>query len=220
MRFIIIKNGENIAKFMEEFNKLKLVYIPNWPIRDITKVLKRVQFQSLEKNSYKYNNINFVDNIVFYTLSGIYKKDIKDKGIRDNILNKLLKILKLIFSLGNEELKDIENIFNDEAKIIKENDGNFLQKGKCGISLKYIQFFDKDKILFHLPSLYNELFQILLAHDEEPILIIGEPGYKTYLSQLILSDIKPIQLNSETTIGQLLGSTIFLSDTEVKAFYS
>ena len=51
MRFIIIKNGENIAKFMEEFNKLKLVYIPNWPIRDITKVLKRVQFQSLEKNS-------------------------------------------------------------------------------------------------------------------------------------------------------------------------
>ena len=36
---------------------------------------------------------------------------------------------------------------------------------------------------------------------------------------MLLPDIKPIQLNSETTIGQLLGSTIFLSDSEVKIFY-
>lgn len=64
---------------MDELNKLKLVYIPNWSIRDITKVLKRVQFQSLEKNSYKYNNINFVDNIVFIHYLGFIKKILRIK---------------------------------------------------------------------------------------------------------------------------------------------
>ena len=213
------KNGENIAKYMNELNKLKLSYIPNWSIRDITKILKRVHFQSMEANKYIYNNINFVDNIVFYTLSGIYKKDIKDKNTKESLLKNLLNILRPIFNLNKTDIRNIENIFTEEARISKEKDQNFLRKGKCGISLKYIHFFNKNKEIFRLPSLYNELFQILLAHEEEPILIIGESGYKTYLSQLLLPDIKPIQLNSETNIGQLLGSTIFLSDSEVKIFY-
>ena len=121
-----------------------------------------------------------------------------------------MNILKLIFELNDTQVNNIKNILNEEAKIVKEKEQNFLRKGKYGISLKYIHFFNKDKSIFRLPSLYNELFQILLAHDEEPILIIGESGYKTYLAQLKLPDIKPIQLLSETSIGQLLGSTIFL----------
>ena len=64
---------------MEEFNKLKLVYIPNRPIRDITKVLKRVQFQSLEKNSYKYNNINFLIIWFFIHYLGFIKKILRIK---------------------------------------------------------------------------------------------------------------------------------------------
>ena len=217
----IIKNGEQIAKYMHELNKLQLTYIPSWSIRDITKVLKRVEFQSLEKNNYKYDNINFIDNIVFYTLSGIYKKDLKDKNINENLIKNLLNILKRIFSLGNSDIQDIKDIINEKADIIKDKEkgDNFLRKGKCGISLKYIQFYNTAQKLFSLPSLYNELFQILLAHDEEPILIIGESGYKTYLAQLLLPRITPIQLNNETTIGQLLGSTVFLSDKEEKLFY-
>ena len=50
-------------------------------------------------------------------------------------------------------------------------------------------------------------------------MIIGKNRYKTYLAQLLLPDIKPIQLNFETFLGQLLGSTIFLSDSKFKAFY-
>ena len=216
----LIKNGENIAKYMDALNKLKLSYIPNWSIRDVTKILKRVEFQSDETNSYKYNDISFVDNIVFYTLSGIYKNDLKDKKIKEHLLNKLSNILKSIFNLNEQELQNIKLIFNEEAKIVKDEIKNeyFLRKGKCGISLESIEI-SKDNKIFNLPSLYNELFQVLLAHSEEPILIIGESGYKTYLAQLILKKIKPIQLNAETTIGQLLGSTIVLSDSEVKAFY-
>ena len=203
---------------MEELNKLQLTYIPNWSIRDIIKVLKKVQFQSLEKNAYNYNNIDFIDNIVFYTLSGIYKKDLKDKSIKENLLNKISNILKLIFQLNDWQVNNIKDIFNEEAKIVNGEEQNFLRKGKCGIPLKYIHFFNKDKCIFRLPSLYNELFQILLAHDEEPILIIGESGYKTYFAQLLLPDIKPIQLNSETSLGQLLGSTIFYQIQKLRLF--
>ena len=214
----LIKKGESIAVYMEEINKLKLSCIPNWSIRDVTKVLKRVQYQKMEINKYKYDNIKFIDNIIFYTLSGIYKKDLKDKATKDNLINKIFNILKIAFPSKKINIKNIESIFNEEAKIVKGNE-IFLRKGKCGISLRYIQFFSKNKSIFGLPSLYNDLFLILLAHDEEPILLIGESGYKTYLAQLLFPDIKPIQLNAETTIGQLLGSTIFLSDSEVKVFY-
>ena len=172
----------------------------------------------MEINKYKYDNIKFIDNIIFYTLSGIYKKDLKDKATKDNLINKIFNILKIAFPSKKINIKNIESIFNEEAKIVKGNE-IFLRKGKCGISLRYIQFFSKNKSIFGLPSLYNDLFLILLAHDEEPILLIGESGYKTYLAQLLFPDIKPIQLNAETTIGQLLGSTIFLSDSEVKVFY-
>ena len=179
--------------------------------------MKRVKFQKI--NHYKYNNINFIDNIVFYTLSGIYKKDIKDINIKNNLLQKIFIILKSVFYLSDNQIKDVEDIFNKDAELIKGKDTYYLHKGKCSISLKYIQFFNKNNNFFKFPSLYNELFQILLANDEEPILLIGESGYKTYLAQLLLPDIKAIQLNSETTIGQLLGSTVFLTDSEVKAFY-
>ena len=127
--------------------------------------------------------------------------------------------IESIFPKKDVNQRDIIDIFNKDAEITQDN---FLRKGKCGISLKCIEFFNKNNSntdLFRLPSLYNDLFQILLAHDEEPILLIGESGYKTYLAQLLLDGVKPIQLNAETSIGQLLGSTIFLSDTEVKIFY-
>ena len=115
----IIQNGIQIANYMNERNNLKLSYIPNWSIRDITKVLKRVQFQSLERNQYKYNNIDFIDNIIFYTLSSIYKRDIKDKSIKENLLNQILGIIKSIFNPSSSKLNNIKDIFNQEAKIVQ-----------------------------------------------------------------------------------------------------
>ena len=227
-RIFLIKQGYNIAEYMDKLNNLKLPYIPNWSIRDITKILKRVHFQSSKNdtnnkndknNKNKFDNISFVDNIVFYTLSGIYKKDLGDPNTKENLLKNILNILTPIFKLNKEAQKNIEDIFTKRTEISEINGELFLKKGKCGISLELYHLCDKIKNIFTLPSLYNELFQILLAHDEEPILIVGETGYKTYLAKLILEDVKPIQLNAETTIGQLLGSTIFLSDADAKIFY-
>ena len=56
------------------------------------KILKRVHYQSLEKNAQTFDNIYFIDNIVFYILSGIYKKDLKEPKIKEKFKNYKINI--------------------------------------------------------------------------------------------------------------------------------
>ena len=76
-----------------------------------------------------------------------------------------------------------------------------------------MSFFNK------ISSLLNTLFNCLLCAETEPILLIGPTGYKTYLVQLLMEDIKIITLNEESGIDALLGSTGFFTKEEVKLFY-
>lgn len=100
-------------------------------------------------------------------------------------------------------------------------------KKDIGISLNLFRAFFESKKIFSgdikdlekFPSFSNDFFKILLSEKEEPILLVGPTGYKTFLSQLILKDTIPAAVNQETTIEQLLGSTTFLSKTEAKLFY-
>ena len=70
-----------------------------------------------------------------------------------------------------------------------------------------------------ISSLLNTLFNCLLFDDTEPILLIGPSGYKTYLVQLLINNVKIITLNEESSIDALLGSTGFFTKEEVKSFY-
>ena len=83
--------------------------------------------------------------------------------------------------------------------------------------------FDKPNIeenpIMKLTSLLDDLFQINLTSDKEPILLIGPSGYKTFLAQKFLSNAKTITLNQESSVEQLLGSSSFFSKSEVKDFY-
>ena len=60
-----------------------------------------------------------------------------------------------------------------------------------------------------LKSLMNTLFKMKLANNDEPILLSGPTGYKTFVSKKILYDPDMIALNQESTISQLLGSSFF-----------
>jgi len=73
--------------------------------------------------------------------------------------------------------------------------------------------------LSKIPSLLNSLFNCLLCAQTEPILLIGPSGYKTYLVELLIKDVKIITLNEESSIDALLGATGFFNLEEVKAFY-
>ena len=48
---------------------------------------------------------------------------------------------------------------------------------------------------------------------------IGISGYKTYLVQLLINNVKIITLNEKSIIDALLDSTGFFTNEEVKSFY-
>lgn len=54
-----------------------------------------------------------------------------------------------------------------------------------------------------MPSVLNALFKILIASDDEPILISGPSSFHTFLAKLIfiLGKCEIISLNSESTIS-------------------
>ena len=104
----------------------------------------------------------------------------------------------------------------------------YLMKHMCGLSIDiFNELFDKNKTNSNiseldfefLPSFMNDLFKVALADFEEPILLTGPTGYKTFLAQQFIPGIEPINLNQETTIEQLLGSPIFLYKSQAKYFY-
>lgn len=82
---------------------------------------------------------------------------------------------------------------------------------------------DFTESILGLHNLLEGLFNILISHNEEPILIAGETSYKTYLSQLSFKDDKNsyeiVSLNQESTIPQLLGSSSFFTPEDAKRFY-
>ena len=79
----------------------------------------------------------------------------------------------------------------------------------------YIEIFEK---LHGLPNILNALFKILIASDDEPILISEPSSFKTFLVKLLFHNGKSevISLNSEYTISQLIGSTTLLTTEKQK----
>ena len=72
-----------------------------------------------------------------------------------------------------------------------------------------------------MKSVLNALFKILIASDDEPILISGPSSFETFLAKLIfiLGKCETISLNSESTISQLIGSSTLLTSEKAKTFY-
>ena len=79
--------------------------------------------------------------------------------------------------------------------------------------------------IFDLQNLLDGLFNILISHNEEPILIAGETSFKIYLAQFYFKEDKNsyeiVFLHQESTIPQLLGLfyLLFFISQDAKIFY-
>ena len=144
-----------------------------------------------------------------------------------NVIEKVIKIIQDVFTLSTDERNNLSECFNSKAELKNDSQGNlFIFKGKCCISFNlFKQIFrtvDKPKIeenpIMKLISLLDDLFQINLTSDKEPILLIGPSGYKTFLAQKFLSNAKTITLNQESSVEHLLGSSAFFSNQKSKIF--
>ena len=127
----------------------------------------------------------------------------------------------------------MKNIFNSDTKLEEKEDKTkityTLKKSFLSIILNEYRItngnkedikkiknnFDKIK---KLKNLLESLFQMKLASDKEPILLIGPKCYKSYAAKIILENATEVSLNSESTVSQLLGSHYFFSKTEHKIF--
>jgi hypothetical protein len=62
---------------------------------------------------------------------------------------------------------------------------HYLMKYRCGLSVEiFNELFEKNSVsnidFEFLPSFINDLFKVSLADFEEPILLTGPTGYKTF----------------------------------------
>jgi MoxR-like ATPase len=136
------------------------------------------------------------------------------------VINKI----KSVFSNTMKKDENLKNIYLAEPKLEKLENREMICKGECGISINSFikDEQDKNKIfeeIMSLPSLYNAFFKVLLSNEDEPILLTGSSGFKSFLAKKILSQDDIISLNQESSIEQLLGSPLFLTNIEAIKFY-
>ena len=204
--------AQSISKYMIQINDnnkrrtTNLFYIPPWSLRDITKIYRRIY----SSNAKKFLNIDPIHHVLFYTLSSIQPKYI------DKVFEIVKTILQSSFDL-KDKIEEYASCYNATPIIVpKENLGYYLMKNNIGIK---IEKFEKLLDIKELHSLWNAIFVISLADKKEPILIVGNSGFKTFLAQLFLPKAQIITLNQETNVAQLLGSSGFMTNAEAKVFY-
>ena len=211
-----------LANFMIKLNKRRedgnLASAEAWSIRNLENIINRMaEQQKCEDIIYKsiqYENCSLYVNVLFYVLSYIDFESIEDSF--DEILNLIIECFQL--GKNGEELR---KIYESKPEISFDSSSNLfcLRKYNATIKFRNSKIGNNINFLNKISSLLNTLFDCLLCADTEPILLIGPTGYKTYLVQLLIDEVKIITLNEESSIDALLGSTGFFNLEEVKAFY-
>ena len=195
--------------FMMALNE-KEVLTP-WSLRDISKLFARINKQSL--NPKHYENLNVPENILFYILSSTNDSLLSER------LPAVVELISNTFKLKKKS-KYLSELYNSPPNLEKRDNKIFIVKGKLKI---FYHNYKKElyEKLNELPSLLDALFKILIASDDEPILISGPSSFKTFLAQLLFPNGKSevISLNSESTISQLIGSSTLLNTEKAKNYY-
>ena len=204
------KEARLCGDFMMALNE-KEVLTP-WSLRDISKLFARIYKQSI--NPKNFEGLNVQENILFYILSST------NDSLIDERLDVVVDLISDTFKLSPNGKKSLAELYKATPYIKKKNKKIYIKKGK--INIFYCN--EKPKIyekLDGLPSVLNALFKILIASDDEPILISGPSSFKTFLAKLLFQNGKSdvISLNSESTISQLIGSATLLTSEKAKNYY-
>ena len=166
-------------------------------------------------------------NIIVYALSSISKDEERAKA------EKLSELISQVFQC-EEKKENIMKTYLEEPQLDKDisfvGDTKLIKysicKNESKIQIGTININDEDEdkeyksyeLMGKLKSLMNTLFKMKLANNDEPILLSGPTGYKTFVSKKILYDPDVVALNQESTISQLLGSSFFYSIPEDRKF--
>jgi len=204
------KEARLCGDFMMPLNE-KEVLIP-WSLRDISKLFQRIYKQSI--NPKNFEGLKVQENILFYILSSTNDSLISER------LPVVVDLISETFKLSPNGSSILSELYTAPSFIKNRNGKIYIEKGKIRIfyCIYKKEIFEK---LHGLPSILNALFKILIASDDEPILISGPSSFKTFLAQLLFHNGKSdvISLNSESTISQLIGSATLLTSEKAKNYY-
>ena len=114
------------------------------------------------------------------------------------------------------------NIFFSTPEI--DIDNSLIKKGELKIKLEELKTIIKEQHENKLPNYYDDYFKLKLSSKNEPIILMGPSSYKTHLTEFYINsetmrNPNLINLNQKTTIEELLGKPIFLSNIDAKNFY-
>ena len=204
-------SADKLAKFMFEINnKQDKKYMGNWSMRNIRKILRRHTYQ--KHNDKSFINVSFELQIMIYILSEVPTEK------RKAAFKEVIELLKVAFEMNNELIRDIEEVINGipkiERRMINTVEKKFLFKGKSGIEIG--NDFDE---LESLTSLMETLFYAKFAYFKEPINFCGPSSYKTFIAKRLSFGADVVNLYSETSIEQLLGSIYLVNNYESKIYY-
>jgi hypothetical protein len=136
----------------------------------------------------------------------------------ESILNTIIQKIVKHFELSKEEEEQLLQCYNSSPRISGEQDNLFLMKGNCGILIPP-SYSDIENIPSELKSFWTAIFNVLLTHHKEPILLVGPSSFKTFLASHILKTAPILVVHSETSISQLLGSIMLVNSKRSKEFY-
>lgn len=222
------EQAKKLGQFMINMEKTETFKEQPWSLRDVTRLIKRLQYQKGKSNTFL--NFQLQHNILFYALSRYTNSD------KNKYINELCRILskKETLNLNEDEINNLKDTFYSEVKLIEENTEDkisfLLKKKDLTIVLYQEEKTDKNKSdiekktkmyrdIQSLNNLLESIFQMKITSYKEPILLIGPPTcYKTFVANIILESATIVSLNRESTVLQLLGSPFFFSKDEHRAF--
>lgn len=221
--------AEKLAVYMNRLNteSLRNPYVIPWSLRDIAKIFRRIRYQNLPENRGVFNQIDIPLNVFFYTMASIPQSY---QAIGKETIELIKKAFQESFDIPEDRMNEIYETYTSKPHLVFVDGNYYIQKKNSTILVNSIynnltinspndNLNSTKEIYSKLRSLWDTAFQILLCDCKEPILLVGESGYKTFLSQLFIRDASIITLNQEISVAQLLGSTAFFSTSEAKMFY-
>ena len=205
--------AKKISHFMFLLNEKKEPEIGTWSMRNIRKLYRRIKLHKSKIDSKEYINVTYNHQIVFFLLQSI------NPSRRNEKLEIILDLMEKSFNILKSERDSIEKCVKGIPELKRENNELYLFKDDVGI--KVSEFIgNKLKDFDELSSFLESLFYCLFSDKNEPLLLLGPTGYKSFLCKILLpNNSSVINLYNETSLSQLLGSITLTDSLNSKYFY-
>ena len=182
-----------------------------WSFRDVRRFMKRCAY---------FDNTRILSTISFSVAPAYIHAAfmlLSSARNQENIIPDIIELIKNSFFTDLQALESNENQLRRallSPVIVKiQNDKIYLQKGplliRCTVKIPV----DQD-----VRSFWESMFLACLVPPDEPLLICGPSGYKTFLATQIANSTRVVSLNRDSTTSSLIGNVALVDHNSYTSF--